>query len=380
MNASPKRSWNPRENDRAAVESDPVLVGARLLRVLPARSGQRGLRLALAGGATALERGSGLWPRARRGHHRQLALTVAALLLTLAAPAAACERARGPADAPVALILSGGGAKGAWEAGVAAALIERGLPVRVVAGSSAGALNAAMVADGRLDRLQALWRTVTREQVYTLRASVLFAGLLPGVLTLWALDRAGSLLDPAPLRELIATSIDLERVRASRVELLVVATDLARGNKRAFDNRSVSVDALMAAAALPGVFPAVRVDGVPLVDGGLTGRAPVLEALALGRAIGRAVVVMSYAPDERASAPTTLRRTLEESMELVMIHAIRRDVELARLRHPDVDVQLLTPSAPLRLRPLDFDPEGMGRVLERGRADAQACLDAMVGR
>jgi hypothetical protein len=119
---------------------------------------------------------------------------------------------------------------------------------------------------------------------------------------------------------------------------------------------------------------------VPLVDGGLTGRAPVLEALALGRAIGRAVVVMSYAPDERASAPTTLRRTLEESMELVMIHAIRRDVELARLRHPDVDVQLLTPSAPLRLRPLDFDPEGMGRALERGRADAQACLDAMQGR
>jgi len=296
------------------------------------------------------------------------------------APVAACERARGAADVPTALILSGGGAKGAWEAGVAAALIERGLPVRVVAGSSAGALNAAMVADGRLDRLQDLWRTVTREQVYTLRASVLFAGLLPGALTLWALDRAGSLLDPAPLRALIATSIDLERIRASRVELLVVATDLARGTKRAFDNRSVSADALMAAAALPGVFPPVRVDGVPLVDGGLTGRAPVLEALGLGRAVGRAVVVMSYAPDERASASTTLRRTLEESMELAMIHAIRRDVELARLRHPDVDVQLLTPSAPLRLRPLDFDPEGMARALERGRADAQACLDAMEDR
>jgi len=309
------------------------------------------------------------------------ALIGAALLLALAtAPVLACERARGAADAPVALILSGGGAKGAWEAGVAAALIERGLPVRLVAGSSAGALNAAMVADGRLDRLQDLWRTVTREQVYTLRPSVVLAGLLPGVLTLLALDRAGSLLDPAPLRELIASSIDLERIRASRVELLVVATDLARYDKRAFDNRTVSVDALLAAAAVPGVFPPVRVDGAPLVDGGLTGRAPVLEALALGRPIGRAVVVMSYAPDERASAPTTLRRTLEESMELVMIHAIRRDVELARLRHPDVDVQLLTPSAPLRMRPLDFDTESMAKALERGRADAQACLDAMQGR
>src|SRR5213083_2176071 len=304
----------------------------------------------------------------------------AAFGLVLAAPAPACERARGAADAPVALILSGGGAKGAWEAGVAAALVERGLPVRLAAGSSAGALNAAMVADGRLDRLQDLWRTVTREQVYTLRPSVVLAGLLPGVLTLLALDLAGSVLDPAPLRELIAGSIDLERIRASRVELLVVATYLARYDKRVFDNRTVSVDALMAAAAMPGVFPPVRVDGVPLVDGGLTGRAPVLEALALGRPIGRAVAVMSYAPDERASAPTTLRRTLEEAMELVMIHAIRRDVELARLRHPDVDVQLLTPSAPLMLRPLDFDTEGMAKALERGRADAQACLDAMHGR
>jgi hypothetical protein len=55
-------------------------------------------------------------------------------------------------------------------------------------------------------------------------------------------------------------------------------------------------------------------------------------------------------------------------------------VELARLRHPDVDVQLLTPSAPLMLRPLDFDPERMASALERGRTDAQTCLEVMQGR
>ena len=277
-------------------------------------------------------------------------------------------------------MLSGGGAKGAWEAGVATALIERGVPVRLVVGSSAGALNAAMIADGRLDRLAQMWRTVTREQVYTLRPSVLFAGLLPGVLTLLALDRAGSLLDPAPLRTLITDAIDFDRVRASPMELLVVATDLARYDKRAFNNQTVNVDVLMAASAVPGAFPPVRVDGVALVDGGLTGRAPVLEALELGRPMGRAIVVMSYAPNERATAPTTLRRTLEESLELVMIHAIQRDVELARLRYPDVDVQLLTPSAPLMLRPLEFNPDETAKAFERGRADGLACLDAMYGR
>ena len=297
------------------------------------------------------------------------------VLLAAASTASACEPARAPLDAPVALVLSGGGAKGAWEAGAAVALIERGVPVRLVAGSSAGALTAAMLADGRLDRLQALWRSLSREQVYALRPGVLFAGLLPGWLTLLALDHAGSLLDPTPLRELIAATLDFDRVRASPRRLLVVTTDLARRAPRVFDNATVSVDALMAAAAVPGAFPPVSVDGALLVDGGLTGRAPVLEALATAEPIGRALVLLSYAADEVGEAPTRLRRTLEEAFETAMIHQVRRDTELARLRHPAVEVQLLAPTAPLQLRPLEFDPVAMGEALARGRADALRCLE-----
>ena len=299
---------------------------------------------------------------------------VLALVLTAAAPAVACEPLRGPLEAPVALVLSGGGAKGAWEAGAAVALIEGGVPVRVVAGSSAGALNAAMLADGRFDRLQAHWRSVTREQVYTLRPGVFFAGLLPGWLTLLTLDSAGSLFDPAPLRGLIAGAVDFDRVRASAVRLIVVATDLARREARLFDNTTVSVEALMAASAVPGAFPPVDVDGALLVDGGLTGRAPVLEALAAGPPVARALVLLSYAAGERGTAPTRLRRTLEEAFEMAMVHQIRRDVELAQLKYPAVEVQTLTPSAPLGLRPLDFDPAAMASALERGRDDAARCL------
>ena len=298
-----------------------------------------------------------------------------AVVLVVPAPAYGCEPIRGTLDAPLALILSGGGAKGAWEAGAAAALIERGLPVRLVAGSSAGALNAAMLVDGRLDRLQALWRSVSKERVYALRPSVVFAGLLPGWVTLLVLDAAGSLLDPGPLRELIADTLDFERIRASPRRLLVITTDLARRTARVFDNTSVSVEALMAAAAVPGAFPPVRVDGTLLVDGGLTGRAPVLEALATQMPIGRALVLLSYAVDEPGSPPTRLRRTLEEAFETAMVHQIRRDAELARFKHPAVDVQILTPGAPLHLRPLDFDPAGMAVALERGRTDALRCLE-----
>jgi NTE family protein len=231
-----------------------------------------------------------------------------------------------------------------------------------------------MIVDGRMDRLEALWRGLSGEKIYGLRTSVLFAGLLPGWLTLLALDRAGSLFDPQPLRELIDATLDLERIRASPVRLLVVTTDLARRAPRLFDNRTVTREALMAAAAVPGAFPAVDVDGALLVDGGLTGRAPVLEALAAGEGTARALVVMSYASEESGRAPTTMRRALEEAFEMGMVHQIRRDVELARLKFPAVEVHLLTPSAPLALRPLDFEPTGIAAALERGRADAQACL------
>ena len=260
---------------------------------------------------------------------------------------------------------------------MAAAFMERGVPLRLVTGSSAGALNAVLVADGRVERLRASWRGITRDQVYALRPAVLFAGLLPGWLTLLALDSAGSLFDPEPFRRLLAASIDVDRVRASPVRLLVVATDLVRREKRVFDNQTVTVDALMAAVAVPGAFPPVEVDGALLVDGGLTGRAPVLEALDAGVPVERVIVVMSYAPDERGEAPTTMRRTLEEAFETAMIHQIRRDTELARLKYPAIDVQLLTPSEPLRLRPLDFDPAALARAVERGEADAAACLDAL---
>jgi NTE family protein len=294
--------------------------------------------------------------------------------LPAGAAAATCGPSARPLDTPTALVLSGGGAKGAYEAGVASALLEAGLPIRLVAGSSAGALNAAMIADGRVERLSALWRGLTRDRVYSLRTGVLFAGLLPGWLTLLALDRAGSLFDPAPLGELIDASLDLERIRDSPVRLLVVTTDLARREQRIFDNRTVTREALMAAAAVPGAFPAVEVDGALLVDGGLTGRAPVLEALGAQAGAERALVVMSYAPGERGAAPSTMRRALEEAFEMGMIHQIRRDVELARLKFPAVEVHLLTPSAPLALRPLDFDPERIARALERGREDGRACL------
>jgi NTE family protein len=310
-------------------------------------------------------------------------VAAAVLLLGLATAglaAAECAPSSMAPDEPMALVLSGGGAKGAYEAGVAATFIRAGLPIELVAGSSAGALNAAMVADGRVDLLEQLWRRLTRDRVYTLRPAIFFAGLLPGWLTLWSVDRAGSLFDPQPLRDLIAGTIDLDRIRASRVHLLVVTSDLARRQRRLFDNRTVTADALMASAAMPGAFPAVEVDGAMLSDAGLVGRAPILETIESGVPVRRVVVVVSYAADERGRTSMTMRNAVADAFEMSMIYQIERDAELARLKYPEVAIELFTPSAPLLVGPLDFHPDALAALVERGEADAHACLRGWAGQ
>ncbi len=282
--------------------------------------------------------------------------------------------AKPPHEVATALVFSGGGAKGAYEAGVALAFLARAVPIKLVAGTSAGALNATLVAGGQPELLEETWRTLTRDQVYRLKPSVFFAGFLPGWLTLWGVNAAGSLFDPSPLRAMIEARVDLERVRRSPVRLVIVTADLGSRARRLFDNESVSVEALMASVAVPGAFPPASVDGTLLFDGGLAGRAPVLDALEAGVDVERAVVVMSYAEAERGDPPTTVRRAVEAAFEMGMTSQIQRDVELARLRHPRVDVQLLIPTTPLDLRPLDFEPPALARALEQGKADGLACL------
>src|SRR4029077_9180030 len=100
----------------------------------------------------ALYSGAMLHRGPRDPSRRIFALALLAVLMAPAAAFAECASSDVDPAAPMALVLSGGGAKGAYEAGVAAVFIERGLPVRLVAGSSAGALNAAMIASGRADR------------------------------------------------------------------------------------------------------------------------------------------------------------------------------------------------------------------------------------
>ncbi len=286
-----------------------------------------------------------------------------------------CEPTGAPPSGPrLGLVFAGGGAKAAYEAGLALALRERGVVPAAVAGTSSGALNAVMVAAREEPALAALWRGLRREDVFRYPAVTVLGGLLPGWLALGYFRDVRGLLDPTPLRHTIEERLDLARVRESPVRLLVLAADLLSGEPRRFDNASVTVDALMASATVPALFPAVPYEGGLLVDGGIVQRAPTLELLE-AYPVDRLLVVLGYESDPPTEA--TVQPVLERAFEIALSREILRDAELARLRYPTVETRVLRPSEPLRLRPLDFDGRRLGRLLDLGHRDGIDCLDAL---
>ncbi|WP_031549808.1 patatin-like phospholipase family protein [Parvularcula oceani] len=217
-----------------------------------------------------------------------------------------------------ALVLSGGGARGAYQVGVLKALAERvppgTNPFRVVTGLSVGAINAAVLAEGADDfpgavaKLERLWRSLRSHSVYDTRWSTLAtraAGWLGSLGFGWAGAKAPpSLLDAQPLAELLASHVDFDRVAAMADgapldALAITASSYESGKAVTFFAGSVPTDDwqrarrtgrrvrmqaehILASAALPIVFPSVEVEGEWYGDGALRQVAPLSPAIHLG--------------------------------------------------------------------------------------------------
>jgi NTE family protein len=235
-----------------------------------------------------------------------------------------------------ALVLSGGGARAAYQVGVLRALADwlprdAPCPFSVLVGTSAGAINAAaLAADGRrladgLANLERVWSGFRVGQVVRDDAgAVLRAGLHWAVSMLtggWLLPPPRSLLDTTPLRELLQRVVPLERIPGSiaegPVQALAVATTSYRTGRavaffdampmtrewtrarRAGVRRAIDLDVLMASSAIPFIFPAAQVDGDYFGDGAMRQLAPLSPAVHLGA--NRMLVVGTRA--DAATAP-----------------------------------------------------------------------------
>ena len=197
------------------------------------------------------------------------------------------------AKGQVVLVLQGGGALGAYQAGVYEALHEAGIEPDWVIGTSIGAINGALIAgntpENRMARLREFWRRVEQTAPFAV-ASIFMRGIqsffvprslaFGGVHAQVGLD-AASYYSTAPLRETLGELVSLECLHAKRTRLTVGAVNVRTSAMRYFDSRdaALSIDHVMASGALPPAFPAVRIDGEPYWDGGVYSNTPIEAVL-----------------------------------------------------------------------------------------------------
>ena len=206
-----------------------------------------------------------------------------------------------PGPSQIVLVLQGGGALGAYQAGVYQALHEAAVEPDWIVGTSIGAINASLIAgnepDNRLPRLQEFWRRMTQKSLWdgwsiwpeaarSLSYLRILTGGLPGFFEpnpLAALgahfplgtDRAGY-YSTMPLEKNLLELVDFALVNRCRPRLTVGAAHVRTSQMKYFDSRDkeIGVKHVLASGALPPAFPAVRIDGELYWDGGILSNTP----------------------------------------------------------------------------------------------------------
>jgi NTE family protein len=186
--------------------------------------------------------------------------------------------ARGAAGEPTtAFVLSGGASLGALQVGMLHALYERGIVPDLLVATSVGALNAAFVASRpqavtTAQELGRVWRNLEREDIFPVSMSALIGGFC---------GPRNHLVPDHVLRRLVRRHLELEDLASAAVPLHLVAFDLVAGRELLLSEGS-AVEAVVAAASIPGVFPPVEIADRCLIDGSVVNNTPISHAVELG--------------------------------------------------------------------------------------------------
>jgi NTE family protein len=262
-----------------------------------------------------------------------------------------------------AVVLSGGGSLGAVQVGMLLALADRHIVPDLLVGTSVGAINAAYIAGHPgpqgVAQLAELWTRLRRSDVFPTnpaRAMRAVAG------------RAHSFADPRPLRQLISSRLGYERLEDAAWPVYVVATEVTTGREVVL-SRGPAVDAVMASAALPGVFPPVDVEDHTLMDGGVVNNAPISTAIAAG-----ADVVYVLPTGYACALPAAPASAIGMAMHAVTVAIQQRLVSDVRALASTVTLRVAPPLCPLAVSPIDF--RHTGELIARGREATRGWLDA----
>ncbi|MGY4473031.1 patatin-like phospholipase family protein [Bradyrhizobium sp. USDA 3364] len=249
------------------------------------------------------------------------------------------------------LALQGGGSHGAFTWGALDRLLEEPwFQIAGISGTSAGAMNAAVLVDGwtaggaagAREALEKYWRNVSRAAAF----SPLQRSPLDRFLGRWSLDSSPAylftdlmsrMLSPYdlnplgfnPLRKILVESIDFERLARSPIKLFVTATRVRTGRGRIFRNAEITADVLLASACLPTMFRAIEIDGEPYWDGGYAGN-PTITPL-VRETDAHDTVVVQINPSERPEEPRTAADILNRLNEISFNSPLAKELRMIAL-------------------------------------------------
>lgn len=275
-----------------------------------------------------------------------------------------------------ALVLSGGGGRGAYECGVYKYLEEVGWLPDILVGTSIGAINAAAIASGRrAAELEAAWlATRTRD-----------------VQRFWRLRPWHSIYDTSPWRKTLHEYINFDALARTDKRLLIAATELETGELRIFDNRETTLtpDHILASCSIPLVYPWTKVGDYHYWDGAVMANTPLAGAIDAG-ADEILVVLLSPIGERHMEPPRWPLRAITVMLDLALSATYENDIKqlesvnqlvAARLddRHRIVKCQVIAPSKETTLlRIIRYEPDVSRQLIDLGYEDARRTLAGQV--
>ncbi|MES2935891.1 MAG: patatin-like phospholipase family protein [Pseudomonadota bacterium] len=237
----------------------------------------------------------------------------------------------------VTLGLQGGGAHGAFTWGVLDRLLDDPrISFEAISGASAGAMNAVALAhgytvggrDGARQALKDFWQSVSSKASLNfmqgdangLSQNGTLSTPLPSFVAALSMVKFFSPyqlnpFDINPLRDILTSQIDFERLRSHcKIKLFIATTRISSGTLKLFRNKKLSVEVLLASACLPSVHHAVDIDGEAFWDGGLTANPPLFPLL--HKCTARDVIVVLLQPHPRLETPTSAEHIAQRLTEM----------------------------------------------------------------
>ncbi|WMC12065.1 patatin-like phospholipase family protein [Oceanimonas pelagia] len=260
-----------------------------------------------------------------------------------------------------ALVLAGGGSLGAVQVGMLQALIEHGFHAELVVGASVGAINGAYFAARPhrhgVEELADIWLSLRSEDVFPIHTFSALKSLLLG---------QNHLVPADALAHLLERRLPVARIEDTQLPLHIVATELLTG-REAVLSAGPLLEALLASAAIPLVYPHREVAGKALVDGSVASNTPIASAVALGAK--RLLVLPTGFGCACPAVPASMASLALHTLNLLSMWQLVRDVE--HYQH-QADIHVVAPLCPQAVSVFDFSVTA--GLIRRARLHTQRWL------